>query len=98
MRIPRYLVWSKDGQHALEDEKNTFGEIWWIMDTMPRKRITFGSFLKKKKKAFMLRVGRDSSVGIATGYGVGGLGIESRWRRVLPHLFRQALGAIQPPV
>jgi len=53
---------------------------------------------KKKKKTFMLRVGRDSSVGIATGYGVGGLGIESRWRRVLPHLFRQALGAIQPPV
>ena len=29
-----------------------------------------------------LNVGRDSSVSIATSYGLGGPGIESRWRRV----------------
>jgi hypothetical protein len=39
-----------------------------------------------------------SSVGIAIGYGLGGPGIESRWRRDLPHLSRPALGPTQPPV
>jgi hypothetical protein len=39
-----------------------------------------------------------SSVGIATGYGLDGPGIESRWRRVFPHLSRPALGPTQPPV
>jgi hypothetical protein len=39
-----------------------------------------------------------SSVGIATGYGLDGLGIESRWDRDYPHLSRPALGPTQPPV
>ena len=43
-------------------------------------------------------VGRCSSVGIATGYGLDGPGIESRWRRDFPHLSRPALGPTQPPV
>jgi len=42
--------------------------------------------------------GPDSSVGIATGYGLDGQGIESRWRRGFPHLSRTALGPTQPPV
>ena len=37
--------------------------------------------------------GRDSSVGIATRYGLDGPGIESRWRRDFPHPSRPALGA-----
>ena len=37
-------------------------------------------------------------VGIVTGYGVGGPGIESRWARDFPHLSRPALGPTQPPV
>ena len=37
-------------------------------------------------------VGRDSSVGIATRYGLDGPGIEFRWGRDFPHLSRQALG------
>jgi hypothetical protein len=36
-------------------------------------------------------VGRDSSVGIATGYGLDSPGIESRWGRDFPHLPRLAL-------
>jgi len=41
----------------------------------------------------------DSSVGIETGYGLDGPGIESRWgRREFPHLSRPALGPTQPPV
>ena len=42
--------------------------------------------------------GLGSSVGIATGYGLDGPGIESRWRRDFPHLSRRALGPTQPPV
>jgi len=37
-------------------------------------------------------VGRDSSVGIGTRYGMDGPGIESRWRRDFPHPSRPALG------
>ena len=42
--------------------------------------------------------GRDSSVGIATRYGLGGPGIESRWGRDFPHPYRPALGPTQHPV
>jgi hypothetical protein len=37
-------------------------------------------------------------VGIATGYGLDGPGIESQCGRVFLHLFRPALGPTQPPV
>jgi len=40
----------------------------------------------------MLEGSRDSSVAIATRYGLDGLGIESRWRRDFPHPSRPALG------
>ena len=36
--------------------------------------------------------------GIATGYGLDGPGIESRWGRDFPHLSRPTLGPTQPPV
>jgi hypothetical protein len=42
--------------------------------------------------------GPGSSVGIATGYGLDGPGIEARWGRNFPHLSRPVLGSIQPPV
>jgi hypothetical protein len=38
-----------------------------------------------------------SSVGIATGYGLDGPEIESRWRRDFLHLSRPTLGPTQPP-
>jgi hypothetical protein len=40
-------------------------------------------------------VDRDSSVGIATGYGLDGPGIESRWGRDFPCF---SLGSTQPPI
>jgi hypothetical protein len=43
-------------------------------------------------------VGRDSSVGIATLYGLDGPGIESRWGKIFPRPSRPALGPTQPPV
>jgi hypothetical protein len=42
--------------------------------------------------------GPDNSVGIATDYGLDGLGIESPWGRDFPHLSRPALGPKQPPL
>jgi hypothetical protein len=42
--------------------------------------------------------GPGSSVGIATGYRLDGLGIESWWGRDFPHLSRPTLGPTQPPV
>jgi hypothetical protein len=46
----------------------------------------------------MVCMGRDSSVGIATGYMLDGPGIESRWGRDFSHTSRQALGSTQTPV
>jgi len=43
-------------------------------------------------------VGRDSSVDIATRYGLDGPGIESRWGRDFRHLSRPALKFTQPPI
>jgi hypothetical protein len=42
--------------------------------------------------------GLGSVVGIATGYGLDGPGIESWWVRNVPHLSRPVLGSTQPPV
>ena len=45
-----------------------------------------------------IRRNRNSSVGIATRYGLDGLGIESRWGRDFPDSSRPALGPTQPPI
>ena len=43
-------------------------------------------------------MGWGSSVGIATRYGLGDPGIESRWERDFPHPSRPPPGPTQPPV
>jgi hypothetical protein len=59
---------------------------------MSREKQTGFQFLNKAIS------GPGSSVGIATGYGLEGPGIESRWKQDFPHLSRQCLGPTQPPV
>ena len=46
----------------------------------------------------LLHSAPGSVVGIVTGYGLEGSGIESRWGRDFPHLSRRALGPIHSPV
>jgi hypothetical protein len=48
--------------------------------------------------SLILQCGPGSSVGIATAYGLDGLGIESWWGRDFPHLSRPALRPTQPHV
>ena len=43
-------------------------------------------------------VGRGSSVGVVSRYGLDGPGIETRWQRDFPHSSRPALGPTQPPI
>jgi hypothetical protein len=45
-----------------------------------------------------LSVDRNSSVGIATRYVLGGPGIESRWVRDFPNMYKLALVPTQPPI
>jgi len=45
-----------------------------------------------------VHTGPGSVVGIATGYGMDGPEIESRWGRDFPHLSSPALEPTQPPL
>ena len=56
--------------------------------------VSFSSFIVIT--IFLWRPG--SVVGIAIAYRLDGPGIESRWRRDFPHLYRPALRPTQPPV
>jgi len=60
--------------------------------------IYISTYLPTYLPTYVPACGPSSSVGIATDYGLDGPGIESRWRRDFPHLFRPALGPTQPPL
>jgi hypothetical protein len=47
---------------------------------------------------YTLHGGRDSSVGIATRYGLDGPAIQSRWGRDFSQPSKPALGPTQPPI
>jgi hypothetical protein len=49
-------------------------------------------------ESYCIKLGAGSSVGIATGYGLDGPGIESGWGRDFSQTSRPALGPTQPPV
>ena len=58
----------------------------------------FSAIFEYIRKSLLIPVGRDSSVGIGTLYGLDGPGIESRWGRDFSHAPRPALGPTQPPI
>jgi hypothetical protein len=55
------------------------------------------SFPSVKFINYKHRQGRDSSVGIASRYGLDGPGIDFRWMQDFPHPFIPTLGPTQPP-
>ena len=59
-------------------------------------KLYFNVYKSSYKECYV--VGRDSSVGIGTRYGLDGPGIESRWGPVFPHPSRPALGPTKPPI
>jgi hypothetical protein len=69
---------------------------WIQKDWPPRENLVVGS--ENISHLSLVAVGRDSSVGIPTRYGLDGPEIESRWGRDFPQPFRPALGSTQPPV
>jgi hypothetical protein len=78
-------------------ENVTFSSLVYITDIYRLKKIgdmAYCQFVQLNK----IRGGRESSVGIATGYGLDGPGIESQWGRDFSHMSRLALGPTQPPV
>jgi hypothetical protein len=71
------------------------GRIIWFLFVQITNRNPMHISLKPYYTGTMYR---DSSVGIGTGYGLDGPGIESWWRRDFPHLSRLTVGPTQPPV
>ena len=80
--------------------KNLEGSVTIVNSLVAGIHYSLFSILGRRKDFPLctMLIGPGSSVGIATGYGVDGSGIESRWGRDFPHLSRPALGPIQPPV
>jgi hypothetical protein len=62
----------------------------FVASSFPRHRVTLPFAIISP-----LNVGRDSSVGIETSYGLDGPGIESQWGWDFPHQSRPALGPTQ---
>jgi hypothetical protein len=79
-----------------EDEGTTiFRNVVLLVDTTFNSRKLEYLFIYLSIYLFMVYLltgGRDSSVGMAPGYGLDGPGIESGWERSLPHPSRPALG------
>ena len=76
-------------------------ELAGFMQSEQRRGVTFKQGAAICKLLLTVPVpsnGSGSVVGIATGYGLDGPGIESRLERDFLHLSRPALGPTQPPV
>jgi hypothetical protein len=78
------------------------GQIFWSahysQHSQPASHPNLAANKPNKITITQSKGGPGSSVGIATGYGMDGSGIEFRWGRDFPHLPRTALGPTQPSV
>ena len=102
---PRMTTWRMRVACWIPKVKNTISERvihiavpqkQWLHERATLLRYTYIAFLVCIKLLTMCVPG--SIVGIATGYGLDGPGIEFRWGRDFPHRSRSALGSTQPPV
>ena len=69
------------------------GSFWFLHHAVKFRSALFCStWIRTNRRS------RGGSVGIATRYGLDGMGIESRWWRIFLHLSRPALGPTQPRI
>ena len=69
-----------------------------VTSEMRRHRSDLACSATEKNGLYLARGGRDSSVGIATRYGLDGPGIESLLGQDFPRPSRPAMGTTQPPI
>ena len=93
------LLW-KSSKMESEWQKydSLFPALLWRLTEGPRSSVNNVCFEKLTVVYPLHNVGRVSSVGIATHYGLDGPGIESRWGRNFPHPSRPALGPTSSPI
>ena len=93
--------------HKQEIERAAFSLHIWeaeVSNLCPGTRYTEYGLQGNSEHVFKIMTwllyicGPGSVVGIATGYGLDGPGMEPRWGRDFPHLSRPGLGPTQPPV
>ena len=84
------LMYKNRGRRIEANSDTVFFFIARVVFHFPVLKTTRFNYVTKKM--------HDSSVGIATRYGLDGPGTESRWLREFPHPSRPALGPTQPPV
>jgi len=69
-----------------------------VPPSLPRSSDVSSSFWFINKILININIMYTQWAGIATGYGMDGPGIDSRWGRDFPHLSRPVMGSTQPPV
>jgi len=89
-----YCLSSQDKLNLLQKPERLF----YLQQLDPEKNPDHVPFITNFVLCTIFGSGPGSSVGIVTGYGLDGPGIESRWGRDFPHVSRPALGPTQPPV
>ena len=73
------------GELVVSDSQRAWRQADWVVQC--------GRIRTEETYSRRTQVGRDSSVGTATGYELGGPGTESRLRRDFPHLSQTGPGA-----
>jgi len=69
-----------------------------VLETKKSLALLYLSYIFLFGKKYSKLSGQGSVVGITTGCGLDGPGIECRWGRDFPHLSRPVLGPTKPPV
>ena len=98
------LQWDYTDPRGIEGTSEAHSNVAWVSIFLTESVRNDGDWNTDTPRFMQFQVahlhtcGRGSSVVIVTGYGLDGLGTESRWGRDFPHLSRPTLGSTQHPV
>ena len=92
------ITWKpREKKNALQNKVNSAGVLFLVCQIRTSLKFTqlhFNALTSKIYLHYIYWVGRDSSVRLATRYGLEGPGIESRWRRDFPQPSRPPWGPL----